>query len=379
VQDALEVDVTGQDVAIVARVVIAHDFMETYGGAERVTQEMAQAFPDAPVFTILGRPSVAARMGIEDRFHSLLPPRPRLLRDYRLLTPLFPALIEKARLPEADVLLTSSYAFAHGLRTRNDAPQVCYCHSPLRFAWTMTESYRREWTGNPVSGKAFSGLAAAMRAIDRRNSRRPTSYVTQSRYTAAQIARSYGRQAEVIGVPIDGEVFQLSRNGPSDYFLLCGRLVEPYKRAALAIEAFRSLPQKLVIAGDGPALPALRAVAPKNVEFVGHLEDRDLVEVMQGCVAGLFPSRDDFGLVPLEIMACGRPVLAYADGGAPQTVVPGMSGELFPEQSPAAIVQAVERFQPEAYEPARIREHAMNWSRDRFRRNLTEVVERVAR
>ena len=139
------------------RVVIAHDFMETYGDAERVTEQMALAFPDAPVVAILGREDVARRMGVAERFRSLLPERPTLLRHYRLLTPAFPARADRRRLPEADVVLSSSYAFAHRLRPRGGATRVCYCHSPLRFAWTMTDRYQEEW----AAGRAASGRSSS--------------------------------------------------------------------------------------------------------------------------------------------------------------------------------------------------------------------------
>ncbi len=360
------------------RVVIAHDFMETYGGAERVTQEMALAFPDAPVITLLGRRSVAERMGVADRYRSLLPPRTRLLRDYRLLAPLFSGLTELTRLEETDVLLTSSYAFVHGLRTVNDAPQACYCHSPLRFAWSMTESYRRVWAPNMVASRAFRLLAAFMRKTDLRSSRRVARYLTQSRYTADQIEQYYGRPAETIGAPIDCELFHPNQGHHEDYYLLCGRLVEPYKCASIVIEAFRHLPDRLIVAGDGPALPQLRAAASPNVEFVGHLTDGELVQTMQHCAAGIFPSRDDFGLVPLEVMACGRPMIAYANGGAGHTVVPGLSGSLFSEQTPRAVIQAVKGFEPGDYDAASVRAHASQWSRKEFRRKLVAAVRSTA-
>ena len=362
------------------RVVITHDFMEVYGGAERVTAELAIAFPDAPVYAILGRASVARRMGVEDRFTSLMPARPRLLRGYRALTPAFPALVASWRLPEADVLLSSSYAFAHALRTRNDAPQVCYCHSPLRFAWSMTEQYKDERAGgNPLTRLAFDGLAAAMRASDRRAARRVDRYLTQSPYTAEQIERFYARPVDVVGAPVDTTTFRPSGDAPGDYFLLCGRLIEPYKRVGVAIEAFRRLGLPLVIAGDGPAFAELRASAPANVEFLGHLDDDRLVPLMQGCRAAIFPSRDDFGLIPVEVMACGRPVLAYAGGGAQYTVAPGRTGELFAEQTPDSLAAALQTFDPGVYDPAAIREHALQWGHEPFRERVRAAVLAVAR
>ncbi|MGI8461544.1 MAG: glycosyltransferase [Solirubrobacterales bacterium] len=359
------------------RVVIAHDFMETSGGAERGTAEMAAVFPDAPVYAILGSREVAERMGVAARFTSLLTPTRLLLKHYRLTAPLLPALLRFRRLPEADVLLTSSYAFAHHLRTRNDAPQVCFCHGPLRFAWSMTDNYEGEWASGKIRSAAFRALAGTMRLADRQAASRVSSYLTQSDYVAEQIDRFYGRQATVVGAPVDCDLFvpRDRPEDPDDFFLFCGRLVEPYKRADIAIEAFQSLPYRLMVVGDGPAREKLEAGAPANVEFTGALQDRDLVPLMQRCQALIFPSQDDFGLLPLEVMACARPVLAFAGGGAKYTVVPGVTGEFFQAQSAAAIAEAVSAFDSSAYDPDRIRTHATNWDRDSFRSRLRDAVE----
>jgi glycosyltransferase involved in cell wall biosynthesis len=362
------------------RVVIAHDFMETYGGAERVTEAIAQALPDAPVYSILGTERVAARMGVAERHRSLLPPRERLLRHYRLATPALPLVPAATRLPAADVLITSSYAFALRFRTRNDAPQLCYCHSPLRFAWTMRSSYRATWARGRAEGVAFDALAASMRRGDRKAARRVSEFVTQSQFVAEQIERFYGREAAVVGAPVDCRRFSPPENGSrmGDYYLFCGRLVEPYKRALETVQAFSRMPYPLVVAGDGPAMPMLREAAGENITFTGALDDSELIPLMQGCRALVFPSRDDFGLLPVEAMACGRPVLAYAGGGARHTVVPGLTGELFEEQTPEAIAAAVSEFEPEAYDPAAVRAHAMQWDLRAFQERIVEAVGRLA-
>src|SRR4051794_40668914 len=285
--------------------------METYGGAERVTEEMARAFPAARVTAIphafgepsggagggpgggarpspaarvpatLGRPWGARRMGIEDRFASVLPPRPRLLRGYRALTPLFPAIVRANAIEDADVLLSSSYAFAHFFRPAGEAPHVCYCHSPLRFAWSMTAEYRDQRAGSAPARVAFEGLAGAMRHADAGAARRVDRYLTQSPYVAGLIERAYHRSADVIGAPVDCDLFRPAEDEPEGFYLLCGRLIEPYKRMDIVLEAFASLPgERLVVAGDGPAMGRLRAMAPANVEFRGHLADTELVPLM---------------------------------------------------------------------------------------------------
>jgi glycosyltransferase involved in cell wall biosynthesis len=361
--------------AVRPRVVITHDFMETYGGAERVTAEMARAFPDAPVVAILGRASVASRMGLGNRFRTVLPAREKLLRHYRLMTPAVGKLVDSVRVPAADVVLSSSYAFAHRFRSTNDAPRVCYCHSPLRFAWSMTENYRDRFAGSRATQPAFDLLARSVRSSDWRSAQSIYQYLTQSPFTAEQIERFYGRRAEVIGAPVDCDLFHPGGSAPEDYFLFCGRLTEPYKRVGVAVEAFRQLGARLLVAGDGPALPSLAASAPPNVEFLGHVNDDELVPIIQRCQALVFPSRDDFGLTPVEVMACGRPVLAYAGGGSLHTSVPGVTGQLFHEQSAEALARAVREFRADAYDSERIREHALQWDSRRFRERLVEHVQ----
>jgi glycosyltransferase involved in cell wall biosynthesis len=361
------------------RVVITHDFAEVYGGAERVTEVLAAEFPDAQVWTIMGRPEIAERMGISDRWHALLPGNDMLLKKFRLLTPLYPSLIKTRRLPEADVVLSSSYAFAHYMRTENDAPQVCYCHSPLRFAWSMQDDYQSIWSSNSVGDVGFRSLAAAMRRTDRKAASKVSRYLTQSPYTATQIEKFYGIKPQVIGAPIDCNVFKPSTTTQrEDFFLICGRLIEPYKRVGIAVEAFRRLGLPLVIAGGGPALDDLRRNAPPNVTFTGQLDDASVVDLMQRARALIFPSQDDFGLVPVEAMACGTPIIAYRGGGATHTVVEGFTGSFFDEQTPEAIEQAVRDFPPGELDHSAIRIHAEQWDVTAFRARVRAAVEEVA-
>jgi glycosyltransferase involved in cell wall biosynthesis len=361
------------------KTVIAHDFTETYGGAERIIAAAAEVLPDAPFYSIVGRRSVADRMGVGDRFHSILPESDALFERYRLLAPAYQALVRARRLPEADVLLTSSYAFAHGFRTRNDAPQVCYCYSPLRFLWSMTDDYAERWAGGPLRKRAFDAMVSVMRRADRRAARGVDRYVSESLYVADVVRRAYRVESEVIYPPVDCRKFHPSDEAGHDgYFLFSGRLVEPYKRPGIVVEAFRDLPHRLVIAGDGPAYAELRERASDNVEFVGHVDDDELVPLMQRCAANVFPSIDDFGLIPVETMACGRPMLAFAGGGALETVVAGKTGEFFAEQSTAAVHAAVESFDPDAYDGAAIRAHAEYWDTPRFQAEILEAIEKTA-
>ena len=361
------------------KVTIIHDFVETYGGAERIIAAAAAVLPDAPFWAIAGRRSVGERMGVGDRFHTVLPESEAFLRHYRALAPAYPVLARLRRLPSADVLLSSSYAFAHHFRTANDAPHVCYCYSPLRFAWSMTDEYAGRWTSGRLTGRAFDLFAGAMRSADRRAASRVTHYVAESEYVADQLERAYGRRPEVIYPPVDCDLFRPPPDpGHEDYYLFAGRLVEPYKRPGIVIEAFRSFGRRLVIAGDGPAYRELKAAAPANVEFVGHVGDDELVPLMQRCAATVFPSVDDFGLIPVEVMACGRPVLAFAGGGALETVVAGETGEFFGAQTAPALLEALEAFDPGAYDPAAIRAHAERWRVARFQEEILGAIRGAA-
>jgi glycosyltransferase involved in cell wall biosynthesis len=357
------------------RVIVTHDFYETFGGAERVTAEIARAFPDAPVYAILGRRSVAERMGIADRVVTLLPERDGLLRRYRQMAPAYPPLVRSFRLPEADIVVASSYAYAHAFQTVNRAPVVCYCHGPFRHLWTQRSAYARDLPGGLAGRLAFSGYAAAARAADRAAARSVHTYLTQSPFTAETIARCYRRAAQVVPPPIDCERFCPSDRPHTGYFLFAGRLVEAYKRPSLVVDAFARMPDlRLLVAGDGPAMGALRRRAPRNVEFLGRLDDGALVAAMQDCAAAVFPSVDDFGLIPLEVNACGRPVLALRAGGARHTVAHGISGEFIEEQSVEAVVRAVRAFDPDRYGPETVRAHALARDGRSFRERLRAAV-----
>jgi glycosyltransferase involved in cell wall biosynthesis len=242
----------------------------------------------------------------------------------------------------------------------------------------MRDEYRRQWARGPLGDAAFRLLAGLMRRSDRRSAQSVDRYLTQADYVADQVRANYGREAEIIGAPVDCDLFRPSERPADDYFLFCGRLVEPYKKVTALVEAFNRLDQRLVVAGDGPERARLESIAGPRVEFAGELGDAELVPLMQSCRAAVFPSRDDFGLIPVEVMACGRPVLAHAGGGALTTVAPGVTGELFEGQSTEAIAAAVAGFDPAGYDPDRIRERALNWDRHRFRERLREIVAEVA-
>jgi len=239
----------------------------------------------------------------------------------------------------------------------------------------MTGEYAADGPGGRLGRVAIGGLASLMRVADRRAAHRVTTYVAESQWVADQLARNYGVRSRVIWPPVDCERFTPPPDQDhDDYFLFYGRLIEPYKRPTLAVEAFRGSRRRLIVAGDGPAMADLRRRAPANVEFAGQLQDADLIPLIQRSAAVVFPSRDDFGLVPVEAMACGRPVLAFAGGGALETVLPGVTGEFFGSQDVSVLHAAIEKFNPDAYDPGVIRSHAERWRVERFQREFLEAA-----
>lgn len=354
---------------------IGHDFATVFGGAERIAANVARLFPEADFHAVYGTEEVARRMGVENRFHSIVGLPGPLASRFRLLAPFYPGLIDRHRLPATDLLFTSSFAYAQGLRTENDAPHLCWSVSPIRFAWSMYESYAEEWAPTRLRRFAFDRVVERTRRWDREAAGRVDRYLAMSSHIARQVEQYYGREAEVLWPPVETDNFTPSGSEPGDYFLFFGRLIEPYKQPTIVVEAFDRLPgEKLRIAGDGPERDRLEWIAPSNVEFLGRLDDDELIPQIQGCKGVIFPSQDDFGLVPVEAMACGRPVIAYAGGGALDTVLDGVTGVLFEEQSIDCLVAALSEFDPGDYDPDRIREHAERWSPGVFERRLREEI-----
>ncbi|WP_320670756.1 glycosyltransferase [Patulibacter defluvii] len=363
------------------RVLVVHDFAETFGGAERVTAELLAAFPGSELHVIAGRQQVAEQIGAGDRWHPLLPARTRLLRHYRLGAPLYPLLARRWRLPEADLVVSSSYGYAHGAQAPNRPPHLCYCHSPLRHVWSDAHDYSTGPLARPGVRQAFAGYQRAIRALDRQAAAGVDRFLTQSAYTGDQLRRNFGIEPAIVPPPVDVDRFRPADDGGHDgAFLFAGRLVEPYKRPGIVVEAFRRLPHlRLRIAGDGPARPALERDAPPNVTFLGALPTEAVAAEMRRAAAVVFPSVDDYGLIPVEAAASGRPVIAFDGGGARHTVVAGRTGVFFDTPDAEALVDAIAGFDPDAWDPATIRAHAEQWHPQAFRRAIRGHADELLR
>jgi glycosyltransferase involved in cell wall biosynthesis len=370
------------------KVAIAHDWLVTLGGSELVLRELLRIFPDATVFTLIDKMAEADRsfLGLEETQTTFLDRLPGVETSYRKLLPLFPVAISRLDLAEFDVVISNSHAIAKGVRTRPHQLHLCYCLSPMRYAWDLRVQYLQEsGLARGVRGFAANRMLDGLRRWDRATSARVDSFLTLSRYIADRIARAYGRRATVIYPPVDVDYFELERDrhpGSGDYYFTMSRFV-PYKRIDLIARAFAHLPgRRLIIAGDGPDMAKVRAASGPNVELVGRVERHEARSLLGGARAFLFAAEEDFGIAPVEAQARGVPVIAYGRGGVLETVR-GLdhaepTGIFFSEQSEAAIASAVREFEANAdrIAPAACRQSAERFAEHVFRSEFASFVDR---
>lgn len=355
------------------KLALVHDYLIQDGGAERVLRAFAEIWPEAPLYVLFhDRKRWPEFRGREVRT-SVLQKMPGAIRYYRWTLPLMPAATEHHDLGEFDVVLSSASAFAKGVVTRPDALHICYCHTPTRYLWTDTHSYLKDLRTNRFIKFMLPFVLTSLRMWDRTSAVRVDKFIANSQTVASRIKKYYERTSDVIHPPVDCSKFYIS-NPVGNYFLAGGRLVA-YKRFDLAIQVFNRLGLPLIIFGRGPYEDRLRAMAKKNVQFVGHIPDEEKAKLLSRCIAFIHPQLEDFGLLPLESMASGRPVIAFGRGGAFESVVEGKTGKFFHEQTWEALLDTVINFKPEQYEAREIRAWSEQFDLARFKGRVKEYVE----
>lgn len=354
------------------KLAIVHDHLAQDGGAERVLKVIQDIYPTAPTFTLVyDRDRASAVFGQRDIRTSFLQKIPGSLKFYQAFLPLMPTAVESYDLSDYDVVLSSSSALAKGVITGPQTLHICYCHTPTRYLWSDTHEYVKELKYGALIRRLIPFLLTKMRLWDRLSADRVDLFIANSENVRRRIKKFYKRESLVIHPPIDTSKFYLSR--PDNFFLTGGRLVY-YKRFDLTVRAFNKLGIKLKIFGVGPEFANLRKLAKFNIEFLGSLSDESLARLYSECQAFIHPQEEDFGITPIEAMASGRPVIAYAAGGALETVVDGVSGRFIYEQTWEEIADAVIRFKSSDYQPALIQAQARKFDVAVFKTNLSQLV-----
>ncbi len=356
------------------RVAIIHDYLNQYGGAERVLEALHALYPTAPVYTSIYDPEVMPQAyrswDIRTSFMQYLPGWKKHFRRYFLL---YPTAFESFDLSGYELILSSSSAYAKGVIPCPGALHICYCHTPMRFAWRMHDYVEREAI-NGMQGSILPFLLTYVRLWDVTTVARVDAFVANSQEVAGRIKRYYGRPSTIIPPPVELPPFP--RCPAEEFYLAGGRLI-PYKRLSLAVEAFSKLGLPLKIFGDGRDRAALQALAGPNIEFLGWVDEQQRRELFASCRAFIFPGAEDFGITPLEAMAAGRPVIAYAAGGALETVIEGVTGRFFYQHSAAALAAAVAASRCDPYDATVIRQHAEGFGYPVFIERMRSFIDSV--
>jgi glycosyltransferase involved in cell wall biosynthesis len=359
-----------------SKIALVHDYFIQMGGAERVAAAMHDSFPSAPIYTTVALqhrlPKELRGADIRTSAMQHLPAIEQRFRQYFLL---YPFAVEHFDLSEFDLIFSSSSGYAKGVRRRSDAIHVCYCHTPMRWVWRYDDYVARESFGR-VAKSLLPISLWGLRKWDLRAAQQPNYYIANSRLVAQRIKQVYGREAFVIPPPIDVDRFQMSAT-VDDYYLVLSRLV-PYKRIDLAIEACKRLNRRLLIIGDGPDRERLEKLAGPKTEFLGRQPDSQVNHYASRCRALLFPGEEDFGMVPLEVNAAGRPVIAFRGGGAIETVIEGVTGVFFNKPTSASLVEAIEEFESRSWRQQLLRGHAEKFDRSVFTFRVLQFLASVA-
>lgn len=354
------------------KVVLGHDWLTGMRGGERVLSHFCEAFPDAPLVTLLADPaSVTDVISRREITTSYLQRIPGITRNYRKMLPLMGGAATSVKVPQGDLLLTTSSCVAHAFNPPAGMKMLCYCFTPMRYAWLFPKEYL-----GPAKAALAAPYLAYLRRWDRLHTDRVDRFVALSRHVRDRILKFYGRDSDVVYPPVDTVRCTPAPDGGDGnggYDLVVSAIV-PYKKIGLAVEAYGRLGYPLKVVGVGGELDKLRRNAAPNVEFLGWRSDDDVLALYRNCRLLVFPGEEDYGIVPLEAMACGKPVVAFGKGGATETVLDGVSGLFFAEQTPDALIDAVGRAARAKWDRAAIRRRAEQFDAAQFLAGMAESV-----
>jgi len=356
---------------------LVHDWLITFGGAEKVLESIYETIP-SPIYTLLKDDRILTGSSLEGAtiYTSFIQKIPFSKTLYRNYLPFFPLAVEQFDLSSYDLVISSSHAVAKGVLTNSKQLHICYCHTPMRYAWDLYFDYIKRLSG-------FKKLVAKvvlhyLRIWDITTTNNVDQFIANSRYVAKRIEKIYRRNAKVIYPPVDVKKFNLNEK-KENFYLTVGRLV-PYKRVDLIVKAFSRLPDKrLIVIGTGPEYKRLKKLATKNVEFLGYQSFKDLKNYMEKAKAFIFAAEEDFGIAVVEAQACGTPVIVYGKGGVLETVIDGKTGIVFEEQKIESLIEAIIKFEKneESFDPKEIRKNANRFSKERFKREFSSYLKNL--
>ena len=362
------------------QVALVHEWFNEIAGSEKCVGEFNTLYPQADIFSLVDWLNPTQRQALLNGKHSqtsFIQRLPFARKHFRQYLPLFPLAVEQFDLGRYDLVLSSSHLVAKGVLTHHGQLHVCYCHTPVRYAWDMYHDYLRGGNLHQASIKSWLSRYSLhrLRQWDVISSNRVDHFIANSHYIRKRIQKIYRREAHVIYPPVNIDTFQLETN-KDDYYLAFSRLV-PYKRIDLIVQAFANTPRKLLVVGNGPEMEKLKRLATTNIEFLGFQDDQTVAHLMQKAKALVFAALEDFGIIPVEAQACGTPVICLNQGGTAETVIHGKTGIHFAEQSVAAIQQALAEFEARqtAFDPVAICQFAQHFSVTRFRQEITTHIQ----
>jgi glycosyltransferase involved in cell wall biosynthesis len=357
------------------KVALVHYWLVSMRGGEKVLEELCHLFPDADIFTHVYRPEVVSpvirRHSVRTTLIGGLPFARKLYKNY---LPLMPMALEQLDLRDYDFVISSESGPAKGVLTRPDTLHICYCHTPMRYIWNMYLDYRQ--SVSPVLRPLMTWIAGSLRHSDQYSANRVDLFLANSNNVSRQIRKYYRRDSLIVHPPVDVDAFQRTGEKSADFYLAVGQLVR-YKRMDLAIEACNHLRRRLVIIGQGEEYKALRKLAGPTISFLGKQDFSTIRDHYAWCKALLFPGEEDFGIVPVEAMAAGRPVIALRRGGALETVIDNHTGLFFDRPTTDSLVRAIVDFEDveDSFDSAAIAEHARKFSRAEFKRRMVQVLQ----
>jgi glycosyltransferase involved in cell wall biosynthesis len=354
------------------KVALVHDVLNQLGGAEKVLENFLEIWPDAVLHTVFyDEKKTDSKFAKFAKKISPLNKAPFARKHPRLFLPLLPWAFERFKFEDFDVVISDSSAFAKGAKARGKL-HICYCHTPTRFLWTEPD-YLNNQNYPYIFKLAGKAVLPLIRKWDYKAAQGIDFLLTNSRNVQERIKKYYSRDSEIIPPPVDTEFYK-RQGSKRDYFFVASRL-EPYKKVEIVIEAFNRLGWPLKVAGSGTNADKLRGLAKSNVEFLGRISDEELRQRYSECKAFIFPAEEDAGIMVVEAQSCGTPVIAYGAGGSLETVLAGVTGEFFNEQTPDSVMSVLKSFQPEKYDSSVIRQHAQQYDKKNFQRRIKEFVE----